>query len=317
MTNNGSISQTLNAGGSYTIPKGYHDGTGKVTANTLSSQTSATAEAKNILIGKTAYVNGSKVTGTLPNRSVYNSLTGNMVSLNSTNYSSVAVSKTDENYAYHWMNNSDGITRLCVQVPGGLYGGPEGYGEGGDGYVGIPVTKFGTATSSSVLSGTSFTSKDGLSISGTMANKSGATVSATTVTESGTNALISIPANGYYDTNSKISVPIETIKNNVDSLNNCYMELVSDTFSFDSTNFYKKKLILKNNNCTTINVSYGAYVNTGIDWRFGVYDANTSTRLGGTGNVNIAGYENIFIQAYTDYTFNSVGNSTSISYTVS
>ena len=39
MTNNGSVSKTLNAGGSYTIPKGYHDGTGKVTANTLASQT--------------------------------------------------------------------------------------------------------------------------------------------------------------------------------------------------------------------------------------------------------------------------------------
>ena len=67
MTNNGSISQTLNAGGSYTIPKGYHDGTGKVTANTLSSQTSATAVASNILSGKTAWVNGSKITGTITN----------------------------------------------------------------------------------------------------------------------------------------------------------------------------------------------------------------------------------------------------------
>ena len=69
MTNNGSISQSLNAGESYTIPKGYHDGTGKVTVNTLSSQTSATAGASNILSGKTAWVNGSKITGTMTNKS--------------------------------------------------------------------------------------------------------------------------------------------------------------------------------------------------------------------------------------------------------
>ena len=115
MTNNGSVSQTLNAGESYTIPKGYHDGTGKVTAYSLSSQTSGTAVASNILSGKTAYVNGSKIIGT-------------------------------------------------------------------------------------------------------MANKSGATVSATTVAESGENALITIPNSGYYDTNSKVSVPIETIKSNINGL---------------------------------------------------------------------------------------------------
>ena len=33
MTNRGAISQTINPGGSYTIPAGYHNGSGKVTAN--------------------------------------------------------------------------------------------------------------------------------------------------------------------------------------------------------------------------------------------------------------------------------------------
>ena len=125
MTDNGSISQTLNAGGSYTIPKGYHDGTGKVTANTLPSQTSATAAASNILSGKTAWVNGSKITGS-------------------------------------------------------------------------------------------------------MANKAGATVTASIVTESGTNALITIPSNGYYSTSSKISVPIETIKNEVSDLGSNFEILTQD-----------------------------------------------------------------------------------------
>lgn len=74
MVNNGNVAPTaLNAGGSYTIPAGYHAGAGKVTTNTLASQTSATADANDIRKGKTAYMNGSEITGTLP---FYNNITG-------------------------------------------------------------------------------------------------------------------------------------------------------------------------------------------------------------------------------------------------
>ena len=55
----------LNCGDVYTIPKGYHDGTGTVVANSLASQTQATATASDIASGKTAWVNGNKVTGKL------------------------------------------------------------------------------------------------------------------------------------------------------------------------------------------------------------------------------------------------------------
>ena len=68
MPNRGAVTQTLNAGGSYTIPAGYHNGSGKVTAASLSSQTPGTATAAQILSGKTAWVNGKKITGTMPNR---------------------------------------------------------------------------------------------------------------------------------------------------------------------------------------------------------------------------------------------------------
>lgn len=64
MRNCGAVSQALNAGGSYVIPAGYHDGSGRVSANSLASQTPATAAAGNITAGKTAWVNGVKVTGT-------------------------------------------------------------------------------------------------------------------------------------------------------------------------------------------------------------------------------------------------------------
>lgn len=79
MANRGNVSQTLNCGGSYTIPVGYHAGGGKVTANSLASQTSATAAAGNIHSGKTAWVNGSKLTGTAPVR-YYASGTGTITS---------------------------------------------------------------------------------------------------------------------------------------------------------------------------------------------------------------------------------------------
>lgn len=67
MPNNGAKTSTLNAGGSYTIPAGYHDGTGKVTAKDLASQTAGTAADTEILSGETAWVGGVKVTGKMAN----------------------------------------------------------------------------------------------------------------------------------------------------------------------------------------------------------------------------------------------------------
>ena len=63
MINRGAISSTLNCGQTYTIPAGYHNGSGKVTANSLASQTQATANANNLSSGVTAWVNGQKITG--------------------------------------------------------------------------------------------------------------------------------------------------------------------------------------------------------------------------------------------------------------
>lgn len=67
MTDNGAKTATLDAGGSYTIPAGYHNGQGKISAKDLASQTAGTAAAAEILSGETAWVGGSKVTGTMAN----------------------------------------------------------------------------------------------------------------------------------------------------------------------------------------------------------------------------------------------------------
>ena len=88
MTNQGAKTAALDAGGSYTIPAGYHNGQGKVTANSLASQTAGTAAANEILSGETAWVGGSKVTGSMPN----NGATGGSI---------------------------DGLTTMSVSIPAG------------------------------------------------------------------------------------------------------------------------------------------------------------------------------------------------------
>lgn len=64
---NGAKTTELSAGGSFTIPAGYHNGSGKVTAKNLASQTVGTAADTEILSGETAWVGGTKITGAMPN----------------------------------------------------------------------------------------------------------------------------------------------------------------------------------------------------------------------------------------------------------
>lgn len=62
MPNRGAISHPITVGGSYTIPEGYHNGSGKVTGPTLTGD----AAAGNVLSGRTFYSNsGTKQTGTM------------------------------------------------------------------------------------------------------------------------------------------------------------------------------------------------------------------------------------------------------------
>ena len=73
MPNRGAVAQELAAGGSYTVPEGYHNGGGKVTANSLASQTGgATAADGDVLSGKTYWKDGAKRTGSMANRGALN-----------------------------------------------------------------------------------------------------------------------------------------------------------------------------------------------------------------------------------------------------
>ncbi len=63
---NDSTFNVILADENYTIPKGYHTGNGVVHAKDLASQTVGDALEENILLDKIAWVNGKKITGTMP-----------------------------------------------------------------------------------------------------------------------------------------------------------------------------------------------------------------------------------------------------------
>lgn len=67
MANNGATgNQSLNAGGSFSVKKGYHAQDFTVNANSLASQTPGNAASAHILSSQTAWVNGTKINGSIP-----------------------------------------------------------------------------------------------------------------------------------------------------------------------------------------------------------------------------------------------------------
>lgn len=79
---------SLNCGASATIAKGYLASAVTITAKDLASQTSGTAAAGDILSGKTAWVGGKQLTGTMPNATITSgsaNITSTTYTYNSTN----------------------------------------------------------------------------------------------------------------------------------------------------------------------------------------------------------------------------------------
>lgn len=72
MPDRGAESQSINAEELYTIPEGYHNGAGKITANSLANQTTGNATAGYIYKGKTAWVNGDQITGSMAVNNILN-----------------------------------------------------------------------------------------------------------------------------------------------------------------------------------------------------------------------------------------------------
>ena len=165
MPSNTAEQKMLSCGQSYSIPEGYHDGTGMVSADTLANQTTGTAAAGNVLISKTAYVNGSKVTGTMPEQGA---------------------------------KSKELACGEAYTIPAGHHNG-----QGKVTAKSLASQTGATAVATKLLAGlTAWV--NGNKITGTMANKAGTTVKAAAVTQDDDNTYFAIPAAGYYDTASKV-----------------------------------------------------------------------------------------------------------------
>lgn len=164
MTNRGAVTGSIStSGGNYTIPAGYHNGSGKVTGPTLAGLVGNNVNLNNnayLLSGYTAYgVNGTKYTGSMTNREIVNSAIGGINS----NYPSIPV--WDGDALQIGTATVDRKNRLCIRVPEGYWGH--------NAYVGVETSSLGNAATGNVLQGKTFTSSAGLAVAGTMRNWSG------------------------------------------------------------------------------------------------------------------------------------------------
>lgn len=148
MPNNGQVSRTLRAGENLQIARGYHDGTGVVNAAPLADQTAGNAGTGDILSGKTAWVNGARVDGSIP---VFNTMGPSGTDPRGSLTTEYGI---DLNAHTLWMHapahnayymRSDGYPHICMDS-GAL----------------------GDATAQQVLQGCTFTSEHGLKVPGAM-----------------------------------------------------------------------------------------------------------------------------------------------------
>lgn len=260
MTNRGAVTATLNTSTtSYTIPAGYHNGSGKVSITTetksvtpttsaqtitpssgkvLSSVTvaaipsghittdDATATAADILSGKTAYVSGAKVTGTMTdNGAIAATLAGVSVNDGSLNGSTVErVFKYTVPAGYH--NGSGTVTvNANYKTVTPTKSAQSIYPDEGDlmwrvNVAAIPAeyitTTDATATAAYILSGyTAYV--DGSKVTGTMTNHGSAgvqilnaTPSSLSYTANGTTTLTKTISTGYYSGTPTAFIQVQT-----------------------------------------------------------------------------------------------------------
>lgn len=110
MKNNGSVKHTLAINGSYTIPKGYHDGTGKVTQSiqTRNGETFYPA-GYNMTVSKNQYLTGDLIVHAITQSGLLaeNILAGKTITINNGKQDVWKVTGLNRNLRY-WSNSSKG-----------------------------------------------------------------------------------------------------------------------------------------------------------------------------------------------------------------
>ncbi len=108
---------------------------------------------------------------------------------------------------------------------------------------------------------------NGKLMTGTMENFAGQTVTASTITENGENAEITIPQAGYYGTDSKVSIPVEKIKDNIGTINNEQKRNVPIKMVHNG-NYNVTYVYVKGNKKINITVDNPNYSTTGLTIAF-------------------------------------------------
>ena len=187
MIDRGAVSKTLVNGENYTIPKGYHDGNGIIAVGALSDQTPGSAVASQILLGKTAWVNGNQITGEMLDNTGINT-NGSVPGVSVDN----PTIPTREAESMLMCNDSYGVNRFHICPPPGYYQG------GGNSFINRPASEFGNATVNKVLNGYTFTSENGIKITGNVQVTSAINFKVTTLSSTSVQVSWTNPSKGVY-----------------------------------------------------------------------------------------------------------------------
>ncbi len=183
--NKGAWTGTVAAASRTTIPAGFHNGSGYVQCSDK-GYNQGVIDADNRVNANSANYKGGYNAGV--------SAADGRVNTNSANY------KGGYNAG---MSAADGR----INTDSANYKG--GYNAG------VSATKKGTAGAGDVLSGKTFTNSSSVNASGTMPNKGNTTQDAGATTQDDTYTYLSIPANGFYNTNSKIRTKNSNLSPNI------------------------------------------------------------------------------------------------------